>query len=51
MHIGVRKTTNEVEAHAWVEVAGEVVNDDPDVVGTYLPMSTSRAERFRANFG
>ena len=51
LHIGVRKTAGEVEAHAWVEVAGEVVNDDPDVVGTYLPMSTSRAEQFRANFG
>jgi Transglutaminase-like superfamily len=50
MHIGVRKTENKVEAHAWVEVAGEVVNDDPDVVGTYVPLSTSEAEQFRSRF-
>ena len=51
VHIGVRRGEQEMQAHAWVEVAGEVVNDDPDVVGTYVPLSTSRAEEFRAAFG
>lgn len=51
LHIGVRRGEQEMQAHAWIEVAGEVVNDDPDVVATYAPLSTSRAEQFRAAFG
>ena len=51
MHIGVRQGKDAVEAHAWVQIADEVVNDDPEVVATYTRLSTSRAEQLQANFG
>ena len=50
MHIGVRQGEDGVQAHAWVQIADEVVNDDPDVVATYVQLSTSRAEQLQANF-
>jgi hypothetical protein len=31
LRIGVRKTANRLEAHAWVEYMGMILNDDPDV--------------------
>lgn len=31
LHIGVRKDDGEFNAHAWVEHAGQVINDAPDV--------------------
>ncbi len=33
--LGVRKRADNLEAHAWVEVAGKVVNDSQEVVETY----------------
>jgi hypothetical protein len=51
MHIGVRQGDDAVEAHAWVQIADEVVNDEPDVVATYVRLSTSRAEQLQAKFG
>jgi hypothetical protein len=50
LQLGVRQGGGGVEAHAWVQVGDEVVNDDPAVVATYLPLSTSRAERLQAHF-
>jgi hypothetical protein len=43
LHLGVRPGSGAVEAHAWVQIGDEVVNDDPAVVATYVPLSTSRA--------
>jgi Transglutaminase-like superfamily len=39
LRIGVRHTANGLEAHAWVEVQGTVVNDTEDVVHDYVPFS------------
>ena len=50
MHIGVRHGDGGVEAHAWLQVADEIVNDEPDVVATYTRLSMSRAERLQMNF-
>jgi hypothetical protein len=39
LHIGVRRRHGRMEAHAWVQVCDEVINDAPDVVRTYLPLA------------
>ncbi len=31
LHVGARKQSNHFEAHAWVELDGQVLNDDDDV--------------------
>lgn len=43
--IGVRSVDGAIEAHAWVQVADDVVNDDPDHIRTYQPISVGEAER------
>jgi hypothetical protein len=50
LHLGVRPGGRAVQAHAWVQIGDDVVNDDPAVVATYLPLTTSRAEQLRAHF-
>jgi hypothetical protein len=37
LHIGVRKTANGFEAHAWVELFKTVVNDSDEVRQDYVP--------------
>lgn len=39
LRMGVRRE-EDVEGHAWVEVAGEPINDTPDVAARYLPFPT-----------
>ena len=36
--IGVRRDGRELRAHAWVELGGDVVNDDPSAVATFIPL-------------
>jgi hypothetical protein len=31
LHIGARKAGTNLQAHAWVEIAGQVLNDSSDV--------------------
>jgi hypothetical protein len=31
LHIGARKQSGKFEAHAWVELGGQVLNDDVEV--------------------
>ena len=50
LHIGVRPGPQGIEAHAWVQVGNEVVNDDPEVVRTYVPLSVGDAERLSPRF-
>ena len=50
LHIGVRNVRGAVEAHAWVEVQGEVVNDDPGLTRTYVEISAGHAERLLPTF-
>jgi hypothetical protein len=38
LRIGVRKDGNELRAHAWVELAGLVVNDSPTALRQFTPL-------------
>jgi hypothetical protein len=37
LRIGVRQSGTGLEAHAWVEVQGNIVNDNEDVLNEYVP--------------
>ena len=37
LRIGVRTAAGRFEAHAWVELAGLVLNDDPDIAQRFSP--------------
>lgn len=37
LRVGARKAAGAVEAHAWVELAGQVLNDLPDVGQRFVP--------------
>ena len=39
LRLGVRKGEQGFQAHAWVELAGQVVNDSADVVQQYAPFA------------
>lgn len=39
LRIGARKIGNQLEAHAWVEVAGRAINDADDVQTRYAPFA------------
>lgn len=39
LRIGARKIGNQLEAHAWVEVAGRAINDSDDVQTRYAPFA------------
>lgn len=47
VRIGVRKNGPELQAHAWVEVDGHVVNDEPSVVATFAVLNSGDAENRR----
>lgn len=40
LHIGVRKADGDFVAHAWVEHAGQVINDAPDIAERFAPLDT-----------
>lgn len=48
LRIGVRKPAGRLEAHAWVEVAGEVVNDSAAVTERFAPFPGPLAAVVRA---
>ena len=50
LHIGVRPGPAGIEAHAWIEAAGEVVNDDPQVTASYVELAAGDAERLLPKF-
>ena len=37
LRIGIQRTDDDIDAHAWVEHNGVVVNDDPAFVATFEP--------------
>jgi hypothetical protein len=39
LRIGARKIGDQLEAHAWVEVAGRAINDSDDVQTRYAPFA------------
>ena len=45
LHVGVRVVAARTEAHAWVQVGGSVVNDDPRSTATYVPLANGAIER------
>jgi hypothetical protein len=45
LHVGVRRGPEAVEAHAWVQVGDEVVNDDPQLVAGYTLLAAGDLER------
>ena len=40
LRIGVRKDGGDLQAHAWLEYGGEVLNDDPRAVKRFVPLTT-----------
>lgn len=46
IQIGVRKDSDQIEAHAWVELDGVVINDYPDIGATFAPLPTTDREHF-----
>ena len=46
LRIGVRREGTGISAHAWVELGGEVVNDQAPVVARFAQLSTDRIERW-----
>lgn len=45
LHVGVKRGPAAVEAHAWVQVGDEVVNDDPELVAAYTLLAAGDLER------
>lgn len=45
LRMGVRRGDPSFEAHAWVDYAGVVLNDDPEVERRYEPLSWLSAGR------
>jgi len=45
LRIGVRKNNDELMAHAWIELGGQVVNDMPDRVAEFSPLATPGGAR------
>ena len=43
LRMGVRKETDGIAAHAWVEVGGAVVNDYPEAVARFVPLGEAQA--------
>ncbi len=40
LHIGIRKDCIQVDAHAWIELKGAVINDYPDIATHYSQFSS-----------
>jgi hypothetical protein len=50
LHIGVRSSAGHVEAHAWLQVGHEIINDSADVVETFARIAAGDAERLLPTF-
>ena len=46
LKMGARFNEGRLDAHAWVEHSGVVVNDDPEVTSGYTPLSGVTAKTF-----
>lgn len=45
IHIGVRKSNQGLDAHAWVQIGDLVINDSEDVTERYTGLSLSYSDR------
>lgn len=51
LRVGVRKNNEDLVAHAWVELAGQVVNDRPEAVASFVALSgTASASTLAGSF-
>jgi hypothetical protein len=48
LKMGARLNDGRLDAHAWVEHSGLVINDDPEVIGGYTPLSGVTAKTIPA---
>jgi hypothetical protein len=47
LRIGVRKSAAAMEGHAWLEISGAPINEDPAVTSTYVVFAgASELERW-----
>lgn len=46
VRVGVRRTTTEFLAHAWVELGGETIGDADEHVGSFVPLTNLDVQRF-----
>jgi hypothetical protein len=46
IHIGVRRVADKVEAHAWLEIDDQIINDDPDLISTYEVLARGELDGF-----
>jgi len=44
LRIGVRMVDGELRAHAWVELAGHVLDEHPAAVAAFTPLASARRE-------
>lgn len=44
LHVGVRTVAGQVEAHAWVQAGDVVLNDDPELIATYVELAVGDLE-------
>ncbi len=47
LHIGIRKSGAQISAHAWIELAGIIVNDSPDITAHYSQFPGMTKELFQ----
>jgi hypothetical protein len=50
LRIGVKRGSGGFEAHAWVQVGDNVVNDDPALVRCYVPMPSHSVDVTKTRF-
>lgn len=50
LRIGVRLAQGSLDAHAWVEVAGEPINDEPDIACRFAPFAGLSADGVTARY-
>jgi hypothetical protein len=48
IHLGVRDVDGRIEAHAWVQVGADILNDEPALIATYTPLDAGALERLAA---
>ena len=46
VRVGVRRTSTEFLAHAWVELGGETLGDADEHVGSFVPVTNLDVQRF-----
>ena len=50
LHIGTRKVGRQLDAHAWIEIEGVVLNDSSDVRHRYEPFDREISPRFTGSW-